>query len=236
MAEIKHIQYYSNILNVNLNLEITGNWGYPILLFPTSHGSYLQNRDFGLNSSVMKWVDEGKIKLYNIESIDGLTFYNKDFSTDIIFHNYELYVQFLRHELVPYIQNECQTHRIAIGGCSFGGYHASNFAFRFPDLISHLFSLSGAFSSRSFAPNSNNDLVYFNSPEEFMPNEEAWKYNHMHIVLSTSDQDICLGKNQNMAKILSSKGINYWYDEKKWISHDWPLWRMVFPEFIGAFF
>jgi len=39
-----------------------------------------------------------------------------------------------------------------------------------------------------------------------------------------------------MAKILSSKGINYWYDEKKWISHDWPLWRMVFPEFIGAFF
>ena len=80
------------------------------------------------------------------------------------------------------------------------------------------------------------NLAYFNSPEEFMSNEESWKFNHMHIVLSTSDQDVCLGKNLNMSKILNQKGINHWYDEKKWISHDWPLWRMVFPEFISAYF
>ncbi|MFC3157815.1 hypothetical protein ACFOEQ_04355 [Chryseobacterium arachidis] len=58
----------------------------------------------------------------------------------------------------------------------------------------------------------------------------------MHIVLSTSDQDICRDKNIEIAEILRSKGIDFWYDERKWINHDWPLWRMVFPTFIGTFF
>jgi esterase/lipase superfamily enzyme len=58
----------------------------------------------------------------------------------------------------------------------------------------------------------------------------------MHIVLSTSDQDICKEKNVEMAEILRIKGIDFWYDERKWIGHDWPLWRMVFPTFIGTFF
>lgn len=238
MAEIRYLHFYSHILQRNLQLEVTGNWGYPILMFPTSHGSFVQNRDFKLNDSVMQYVEQGKIKLYNIETLDGLTFYNKSMSVDHKIHNYEMYVQFLRNELVPEIQKECQTHRIAVAGASFGGYHASNFAFRFPDLVSHLFSLSGVFSIRNFAPYSKNQQVYFNCPDEFIPNDsEPWKYKHMHLVLSTSDQDICKDKNQNMAKILSSKGIdNYWYDEKKWISHDWPLWRMVFPEYIKTYF
>jgi esterase/lipase superfamily enzyme len=78
--------------------------------------------------------------------------------------------------------------------------------------------------------------IYFNCPDEFMPNEEGWKYLHMQVVLGTSDWDSCKPMNQNMAGILSSKGIPHWYDERKWISHDWPLWRMIFPEYIGKYF
>jgi esterase/lipase superfamily enzyme len=58
----------------------------------------------------------------------------------------------------------------------------------------------------------------------------------MQIVLGTSDWDSCKPNNQNMAGILSSKGIPHWYDEKKWIAHDWPLWRMIFPEYVGNYF
>jgi esterase/lipase superfamily enzyme len=125
------------------------------------------------------------------------------------------------------LSKKCSCHRVAVAGASFGGFHAANFAFRFPDVVSHLFSLSGAFSCRSLVDYHQDMLVYFNCPEEFLPNDEGWKYNHMHIVLSTSDEDICLDKNIRMSKILGSKGINHWYDEQKWIKHDWPLWRMV---------
>ena len=105
------------------------------------------------------------------------------------------------------------------------------------DVVSHLFSLSGAFSCRSLVDYYTDMMVYFNCPEEFVANDnESWKYKHMHIVLSTSDEDICLDKNIRMSKILGAKGINHWYDEQKWIKHDWPLWKMVFPKFIGTFF
>lgn len=236
MATVQHIQYYSHTLNRNINVEVTGHWGYPILMFPTSYGSYTQNRDFGLNQSVMRFVNEGRIKLYNVETLDGLTFYADGFSSEIKIHNYETYVQFLRNELIPFIQKDCNTHRMAVAGCSFGGYHAANMAFRFPDIFSHLFAMSGVFSIRNFTPHSGDMRIYFNCPDEFMQNEESWKYHHMHIVLSTSDWDSCRPKNQHMAGILSAKGIPHWYDEKRWIEHDWPLWKMVFPQYIYRYF
>jgi len=78
--------------------------------------------------------------------------------------------------------------------------------------------------------------IYLNCPDEYMQNEESWKYNHMQIVLGTSDWDICLDKNKHMSGILNSKGISHWYDEKKWQDHDWPLWKMMFPEYLGKYF
>ncbi len=236
MPRTEYIDYYSHILGMSLNIEVTGHYGYPVIMFPTSNGSYTQNRDFGLNDSVRWLTEEGKIKLYNIQTIDGMSFYDKNLHPADRIRNYERWVQFMKNEYIPYLQRMHSTHRIALAGASFGGYHAANLAFRFPDLVSHLFCLSGAFSIRNFMHGYSDDLVYFNCPREFVPNDEGWKYRHMHIVLSTSDQDICLEPTKEMAAILTAKGIDYWYDERKWISHDWPLWRMVFPKFMGRFF
>ena len=96
--------------------------------------------------------------------------------------------------------------------------------------------MSAAFNIRNMTQLSDDMRIYYNCPDEFMRHEEAWKYNHMQIVLGTSDWDICLGKNQHMSGILNEKGIPHWYDEKKWIEHDWPLWKMAFPEYLGAYF
>lgn len=236
MPRIEHTDYYSHILGMSLKVEVTGHYGYPVIMFPTSQGSYTQNADFKLNDSISWFVDQGIIKLYNVQTIDNLSLYDKGIHPADRIRNYERWVQFIKQEFIPYIQKVHQTHRVALAGASFGGYHAANLAFRFPDLVSHLFCLSGAFTIRSFMDGYSDDLVYFNCPREFVKNDEAWKYKHMHIVLSTSDQDICLEPTKEMAGLLTSKGINHWYDERKWISHDWPLWRMVFPMFIGRFF
>lgn len=236
MPQIEHTDFYSNILGISLKVEVTGHYGYPIIMFPTSQGQYTQNHDFKLNESINWFVEQGKVKLYNIETIDAWSFYDKKISPKERIKNYELYVRFLAQEFIPYIQKIHNTNRVAVAGASFGGYHAANLAFRFPDLVSHLFSLSGAFSIRNFMDGYSDEYVYYNCPREFVIQDEAWKYKHMHIVLSTSDEDICKDKNLEMAEILQSKGIDFWYDERKWINHDWPLWRMVFPVFIGAYF
>lgn len=236
MAKVEHIPYYSNTMGRNINIEVTGHWGHPILMFPSSGGQYTQNTDFGLTGSVMQFIEEGRIKLYNVETIDMMSFYDDAMNTEHKMHNYELYMQFLQNEMIPYIQEQCNTHRIAVSGVSFGGFHAANTAFRFPDLISHFIGMSAAFSIRKMAPLSDDMRIYFNCPEEFMQNEEGWKYNHMQIVLGTSDWDICRDKNIHMSGILNSKGIDHWYDEKKWTPHDWPLWKMMFPEYVNNYF
>lgn len=236
MPQIAHTDFYSHILGMSIKIEVTGHFGHPVIMFPTSQGSYTQNYDFHLNDSISHYTDSGVLKLFNLQTIDNLSFYDKNISAFNRIRNYELYIQFLVQEYIPFIQATHNTHRVAIAGASFGGYHAANFGFRFPDLISHLFCMSGAFSIRNFMENENTDLIYFNCPDEFVQHDEAWKYDHMKIVLSTSDQDICLEPTRNMAKILDAKGISYWYDESKWISHDWPLWRMVFPRYIETFF
>ena len=236
MPRIEHTDFYSHILGMSLKVEVTGHFGYPIIMFPTSQGDYTQNFDFKLNESINWFVENGRVKLYNIETIDKFSFYDKNIHPSDRIKNYELYMQFMKKEFVPYIQALHSEHRVGVAGASFGGYHAANFAFRFPDVVSHMFCLSGAFTIRNFMDGFSNDLVYYNCPREFMKNDEAWKFKHMHIVLSTSDEDICLEQTREMAGILTERGINHWYDEQRWISHDWPLWRMVFPTFIGRFF
>ena len=236
MPKIEHIKYFSHVLGFEIDLEITGHYGYPIIMFPTSQGLYTQNHDFKLNESINWFVENGLVKLYNVQTIDKWSFYEKNISPLERISNYERWVHFMRQEFIPHIQNAHKTHRVALAGASFGGYHAANLAFRFPDLVSHLFCMSGAFTIRNFMDGFSNEQVYFNCPKEFVANDEAWKYKHMHIVLSTSDEDICLQPTREMAGVLNAKGIDNWYDERRWINHDWPLWRMVFPMFVGRFF
>ncbi len=234
--QVRHFPFYSHILGRDIMVEVTGYWGFPVIMFPTTFGSYVQNSDFGLTASVAHLVNSGVVKLYNIQTIDSDTFYAKNLTDCQKIFNYHQYMRFYREEFLPYVQADSNNHRVAVAGCSFGGYHAANVAFRFPDVTAYLISMSGAFSIRNFVDQCPDDRVYFNCPIEFMRNEESWRYHHMGIILGTSDWDICKDKNQQMSGILNAKGIDHWYDEKKWAKHDWPLWCMVFPEYLNACF
>ena len=120
-----------------------------------------------------------------------------------------------------------------MAGASFGGFHATNFAFRHPDRVSHLFSMSGAYDTKSFLDGYYDDNVYFTSPMDFMPNNnhpDLWK---MQIVLGVGEWDICLKANQDMSNLLNSKHIPHWYDLRNWAKHDWPLWRQMFPHYLS---
>ena len=225
-------KYYSHILGRDIDFTIHGHWGQPLLMFPTSMGNVHQNADFGMMDAIADLINEGKIKVYNVNSIDMDSFYADHMHPQYRIYNYDAYVRFLHTEFVPMIQEQTNSHRISVAGCSFGAYHASNFAFKYPDLIHGLIAMSGSFDIKNFMDGYYDDLVFFNNPKDFMPGAESWKYHHMKIVIGTSDWDVCRKFNVEMAALLDQKGIPYLYDEKKWIKHDWPLWRMAFPEYV----
>ena len=138
-----------------------------------------------------------------------------------------------RKEIVERIKNNSHSGKVAVAGCSFGGYHAANFAFRHPGYVSHLFSMSGAFDIKSFMDGFHNDDVFYNSPLDFLyglDDHELW---NMDIVLGTSNWDICLDANLKLSKVLSNKGVEHWLDIRQEKKHDWPVWKEMFPHYLS---
>ena len=231
MREELH-KWYSPNLGKDIETLVFGHGGHPIILFPTSMGRYYENKDFKLIQSVQNFINEGKIKIYCPDSIDSLSWYNKNIHPAERVKNHIWYDKFLLEELLPLAKNETGRDKVAMAGCSFGGYHAANFSFRHPWAVSHMFSLSGAFDIRGQLDGFYNDDVYFNNPVDYLPNNinpELWD---LKIVLGTSDRDICRADNENLSSILHQKGIKHWLDIRPNADHDWPIWRDMFPEYI----
>lgn len=230
----QYSKWYSHHLGRDIEMLVFGHWGYPVLLFPTSFGRYYQNKDFGLIESVRWFVENGKIRIYCIDSIDTDSWYAKHLHPSVRIRNHIWYDKMLHEELLPRMQREGSVHKIAVGGCSFGGYHALNFAFRHPDVVSHLWTMGAAFDIRSFLDGYYDDNVYFNNPPDYMPNAHNDEFYRMKIVLGTSKDDFCKESNIQMSHILNRKGMQHWLDIRPWGAHDWPVWKEQFPHYVSV--
>ncbi len=51
-----------------------------------------------------------------------------------------------------------------VTGCSFGAYHALNFAMRHPDKVTDCVCMGGAYDIKKFLDGWYSDEVYFNNP------------------------------------------------------------------------
>ncbi|MNZ97083.1 putative esterase [compost metagenome] len=226
-------KWYSHNLNADFELLTFGHSGYPVLLFPTSMGRYYENKDFKMIDSISWFIKEGKVKIYCVDSIDKMSWYNRSTHPAERVKNHINYDKLILEEVSTLARQETGHTRIITAGCSFGGYHAANFAFRHPWLVSHMFSMSGAFDIRGQLEGFYNDDVYFNNPVDFIPNDnnaDLWK---MKIVLGTSDRDICRTENERLSQTLNEKGINHWLDIRQNADHDWPVWRQMLPDYLG---
>jgi esterase/lipase superfamily enzyme len=229
----EYIKWYSPNLSMDIDMLTFGYAGYPLLLFPTSQGRYYENKDFKLIDSIQYFINSGKVKVYCPDGIDSLSFYNKGVHPADRIRNHVWYDKMLLEEVVTRAQHETGHHKVITAGCSFGGYHAANFAFRHPWLVSHMFSLSGAFDIRGQLDGFYNEDVYFNNPVDYLPgdnNQDLW---NMKIVLGTSDRDICRAYNEQLSEILNKKGISHWLDIRPNADHDWPIWREMLPDYLS---
>jgi esterase/lipase superfamily enzyme len=226
-------RWYSPSLSRDIEVLAFGNRGYPVILFPTSMGHYYENKDFKLLDSVSWFVDEGLVKIYCPDGIDEMSWYNKGIHPAQRVMNHIWYDQFLLTELVPLAQRETGVGRVATAGCSFGGYHATNFAFKHPEVAKYVFSMGGAFDIRDQLDGYYDDNVYFNNPPDFIPQAHHSLFGDMFVVLGTGTNDMCWDANEKMAAIFRNKGIPHWLDVRHGAPHDWPAWREMFPHYLS---
>ncbi|MBD2722750.1 alpha/beta fold hydrolase [Hymenobacter armeniacus] len=230
----QHRRFYSHHLGQDIDMLVFGTWGYPVVIFPTSGGHTNEARDFKLIEEARPLVEAGRVKLFCIDSIDAHSWYAKHLEPRIRVQNHVFYDQFLSEELVPMLQRECHVDKIGVAGCSFGGFHALNFAFRHPHQVAHLFTMGAAFDIRQFVDGYHDDNVYYNNPPEYIPGAQSEHFQWMNIILGTAEHDFCKESNFQMARLLSDKGIHYTLDVKPFGNHDWPVWREMFPQYLNT--
>lgn len=213
---------------------VFGHAGYPLILFPTTMGKHNECYDMKLVDSAKWFVDEGLVQIYCPDSINELSWYNKNIHPSERIKNHMWYDEFIMNELVNKIRHEKGIPKVAVAGPSFGGYQAANFAFRHPESVSHMISMSGAFDIKTFLDGYYDTNAYFNNPIDYLPGNDHPELWNMKIILGVGEWDICLDANKQMAEILTAKHIPFWYDERKWAKHDWPIWRDMFPHYLST--
>ncbi len=232
MKETYH-RWYSPNVGKEMEMLIFGYQGYPVIIFPTSMGRYYEAKDFGLVESARWFIERGFVQLFCLDSVDQYSWYNQSIHPAQRVRNHIWYDKMVYEEVAPSIRWNTMTGKVAVAGASFGGYHVVNFALKHPDVVSHLFSMSGAFDIKSFLNGYYDDNVYFNNPVDFLPglnHPDLWR---MKIVLGTSEWDICRPANEYLSYLLRQKNVPHWLDMRGWQNHDWPLWREMFPHYLS---
>ncbi len=229
-----HIQWHSPSLGRNMEMLTFGHAGIPVLLYPTSMGRHYQNKDFLLLDSIATYVDNGLVKVYCPDSVDEASWYNKNIHPFDRVNTHKAYDKYIREEVYPKMLQDTGIGRIITAGCSFGAYHATNFAFRYPELVSHCFNMGGAFDITMQMDGFYNDDTYFHNPMDFIvhaTHPDLWR---MGIVLGVGEHDFCRASNEKLSAIFHGKGINHWLDITPGGIHDWPAWRKMFPRYLAG--
>lgn len=213
---------------------VFGYGGRPLILFPTSMGRYYEAKDHGLIESVSWFIENGDLTIYCPCSIDELSWYNKAIPPVERAHNQEVYERFIEKEVLSRALAETGWQTAAMAGCSFGGYHAAHFAFKHPQQVNSLISMSGVFDISDYTDGFYDDAIYYNNPVDFLPGDNTTALWNLRIILGTTQIDICLDQNKRLSEILHKKNLQHWLDIRGDQPHDWAVWLEMFPHYIST--
>jgi esterase/lipase superfamily enzyme len=221
----------------DMELLVFGYSGLPVVVFPTSGGRFYEFEDRGLVGALWDRIESGGVQLCCVDSVDIESWYNRDVSPRWRIARHVQYDNYIVYEVAPFIRQRNQNPNFVTLGCSFGGYHAVNTALRHPDLFTGMLAMSGAFDLSNFLGGYHDEDVYFNQPTQYLPNmNDPWyldRYRQNKYALATGWDDQCLGQNQNLARIMSEKGIPHQlFIWDTWNSHDWPTWQQMVREYL----
>jgi esterase/lipase superfamily enzyme len=240
MRTDRHI-FRSRELGEDFEIRVYGSAGKPVMAFPSSKGHVPDFEAWGMVEAAQPFIDAGDVVIVAVDSRDERTWFadTKDNAMARLHRAWELCVtrEVPRLLCERYGWNE----RFVATGCSWGGYHATNFALKFPEVFDVAISLSGAYTLRHAVGHYADEWVYFNDILAYLPGLtdpailERLRESYFILCHGLGAWEECNHEAGEVASLLRSKGITCWHDVwgTEW-PHDWPSWRRQFPKFLGA--
>ena len=232
----EQLRLWSNSIGSDGNIIAYGHHGRPLLVFPSERGNVMDYEDRQMIDSVAHLIDEGRLKVYCIDSFDSASWSRPDIDLEERARLHGLYEDWVINQVVPWIHGDCRgALDIMTTGCSFGAYHAANFALKRADLFPLAICQSGVYEISNIGHGNRGDAFYFNNPMDYVANLEGdhlqWLRGRVSILLicgqgQWEDTTGSLASTKAFASRLADKGLRYELD--LWghdVPHDWPSWR-----------
>jgi esterase/lipase superfamily enzyme len=215
----------SPAIGADLPVILYGHAGIPVLVFPSSEGS----------DALAPLIDAGRLRLYCVASHDSQSWYGRHRPLHERAHQHTLYENWIINQVIPGIARDVGNPgvRLITTGCSFGAYHAANFALKHPRIFSRALCLSGVYDIRFLMHGHHDDQVYFNNPMEYVTHLHGAALDHIrgrtfiNLVCGQGAYEAhCLDSTKALWHLLTQKKIPNYMD--LWghdVAHDWPWWR-----------
>ena len=225
-----------------------GHYGRPVLVFPSEQGRAWDFENNGMVDAVAGLIDDGRIKLYCVDSADSWTWSDRSVPTEERARRHADYESWVCSRVVGWISDDCagQLDIIAVG-CSLGAYHAVNFALKHAHVFPLAIGLSGNYDPTTWNGwGEVGDATYFNNPTAYLANLDGghldWLRERLSILLVVGqgawevDPTGALPSSHKLAELLASKGLRFELDV--WghdVPHDWPSWRKQLQHHLPRF-
>ncbi|HEY1022863.1 MAG TPA: alpha/beta hydrolase-fold protein, partial [Flavisolibacter sp.] len=206
--------WYSNRVQKEMPVAIYGHYGFALLLVPTAAADYLEYERFGLIDAIRPFIEEGKLKVYSVNSINNDSWLNQHAHPKHKTWIHNQFNYYIYDEVIPYIKSTSgQDTPIIISGASFGALHSMNLFLKRPDLLNGVIAMSGVYDLTEYTKGHYDDDVYFNSPQHYMPNltdhpvlEQIRGSEHIHLFSGSGPYEDP-NASRSFASILYNKGI-----------------------------
>lgn len=228
----KKEKWRSPSLGKDMELNIYGDSGTPIIGLPTRGASCHQWKEFGMVEEISYQLENGFNRLFCLSSVDDESFLNENATPQQRIVRQQQYESYLVEEVVPYIREKNETGYIIIAGIDLGGYQAINIALKHPVSFGKAIGISGVYDIKWFMDDYYDDDLYYSNPMDFVPNINKQplldRIRKVDFRLVSFDHDERKDDTQRMSNVMRMKFIEH--DLDIWgldSDREWDLWPQM---------
>ena len=230
-------KWFSPALGKEMEILVFGHAGAAVLFFPTRTAHFYDYENWRIVDAIKDKIEQGLLQLYCVDSADAESFYSGLHPADKIKKHLK-YEEYILNEVLPFIKKKNNTDCIISAGCSLGGYHAINIAFKYPQFFAKAVGMSARYDLTLSSPSFPNLLsgyfdenIYFNMPSMYIPNlsdgEVLDNLRKLTIHLVIGKEDPFLENNLHLSSSLADKNVHHdlsvWNEE----AHRPRYWRQM---------